>query len=262
MNDSHRTPSSSTSGTAAAPAVTPALRAWIVEQAQANVAAPALLESMLSVGWDKSVALDAIETTLRAHLGGLAHPQDALRVAGVPVPEPALQSSPGYIDAGDRRVNVLLSMHQPRIVLLGNFLSEEECDALIVAARPRLGRSLTVATQTAGEEINAARTSNGMFFQRGESALVQTIEERIARVLHWPIENGEGLQVLHYRPGAQYQPHYDYFDPAEPSTSGILRRGGQRVGTLVLYLNTPEQGGSTTFPGIQLEVVAQRGNAV
>ena len=57
----------------------------------------------------------------------------------------------------------------------------------------------------------------GMFFQRGESALVQTIEERIAKLLQWPIENGEGLQVLHYRPGAEYKPHYDYFDPTNPA---------------------------------------------
>jgi prolyl 4-hydroxylase len=37
-------------------------------------------------------------------------------------------------------------------------------------------------------------------------------------LLHWPLENGEGLQVLHYGPGAEYKPHYDYFDPAEPGT--------------------------------------------
>ena len=101
------------------------------------------------------------------------------------------------------------------MVVFGNFLSPEECDALIAAARPRMARSLTVATQTGGEEVNDDRTSDGMFFQRGESALVQTIEERIAKLLQWPIENGEGLQVLHYRPGAEYKPHYDYFDPHE-----------------------------------------------
>ncbi len=72
------------------------------------------------------------------------------------------------------------------MVVFGNFLSPEECDALIAAARPRMARSLTVATQTGGEEVNDDRTSDGMFFQRGESALVQTIEERIAKLLQWP----------------------------------------------------------------------------
>src|SRR5690606_32951543 len=124
----------------------------------------------------------------------------------------------------------------------------EECQALIDAARPRMARSLTVATRTGGDEVNDDRTSDGMFFQRGENAVVQRLEARIARLVDWPIENGEGLQVLHYRPGAEYKPHYDYFDPAEPGTPSIVRRGGQRVATLIVYLNDPARGGGTTFP--------------
>jgi prolyl 4-hydroxylase len=121
---------------------------------------------------------------------------------------------------------------------------------------------LTVATETGGDEVHDDRTSNGMFFTRGESELARRIEARIARLLNWPVENGEGLQVLHYRPGAEYKPHYDYFDPAAPGTPTILKRGGQRVGTVVMYLSEPEKGGGTTFPDVQFEVAPKRGNAV
>lgn len=179
-----------------------------------------------------------------------------------PLPDVDLGSSPRSVDAGDRMVQVLASLSQPRVVVLGGLLSEAECDGLIAAARPRMARSLTVQTQTGGEELNPDRTSNGMFFNRGESELVQRIEARIARLLAWPVENGEGMQVLNYRTGAEYKPHYDYFDPTEPGTPTILRRGGQRVGTLVMYLNEPTLGGGTTFPDIGLEVAPQRGNAV
>ncbi|WP_199740086.1 2OG-Fe(II) oxygenase [Acidovorax sp. FJL06] len=241
-------------------AITPELRRWIIEQAQAGHAAPVVLQSMRDAGWDEDVAADALEITLQDHLNELAV-QQGLPPA-VPVPEPQLAASPAQVDCGDRTVNVLLAMAQPRIVVFGNLLSPEECDALITAAEPRLARSLTVATKTGGEEVNDDRTSDGMFFQRGETPLIQRIEERIARLLDWPIENGEGLQVLHYRPGAEYKPHYDYFDPGEPGTATILKRGGQRVGTLVMYLNTPEKGGGTTFPDVHVEVGPQRGNAV
>jgi prolyl 4-hydroxylase len=101
-----------------------------------------------------------------------------------------------------------------------------------------------------------------MFFQRGEHGVVQRLEARIARLVNWPEENGEGLQVLHYRPGAEYKPHYDYFDPNEPGTPTILRRGGQRVATLVMYLGEPEKGGGTTFPDVNLEVAPKRGHGV
>ncbi len=246
--------------TANIPGVTPELRAWIISQAEAGHQAPALLRSMVQAGWSEDLASAALEATLREHLNQVAI-QKGLPSA-VPVPEPDLGDSPNLIDAGDRQVSVLLAMANPRVVVFGNLLSDEECDALIAAAEPRLARSLTVATRTGGEEVNADRTSDGMFFQRGESPLIQRIEARIARLLRWPLENGEGLQVLHYRPGAEYKPHYDYFNPGEPGTPTILRRGGQRVGTLVMYLNTPQQGGGTTFPDVHLEVAAQRGNAV
>lgn len=241
-------------------AITPELRRWIIEQAQAGYAAPVVLKSMRDAGWDEDVATDALEMTLQDHLNELAV-QKGLPSAS-PVPEPRLDDAPATVDCGDRVVNVLLAMAQPRIVVFGNLLSPEECDALIADAAPRMARSLTVATKTGGEEINDDRTSDGMFFQRGQSPLIQRIEERIARLVNWPIENGEGLQVLHYRPGAEYKPHYDYFDPAEPGTPTIVQRGGQRVGTLVMYLNTPEKGGGTTFPDVHLEVAPQRGNAV
>ena len=47
---------------------------------------------------------------------------------------------------------------------------------------------------------------------------------------------------------------------ADPGTA--LRRGGQRVGTIVMYLRTPERGGGTVFPDIGLEVAPVKGAAV
>jgi prolyl 4-hydroxylase len=240
--------------------VTPELRKWIVEQAQAGHSAESVLKAMLASGWSEDVAVDAMESTLRGHLEGQAQAQGL--PAAVPVPDPALDESPLYLDAGDRRVVVLQSMYNPRVVVFGGLLSDEECAQLIELAKPRLARSLTVATKTGGEEVNADRTSNGMFFQRGENELVRRIEQRIAKLVNWPEENGEGLQILQYGPGAEYKPHYDYFDPAEPGTPTILRRGGQRVGTIVMYLAEPQKGGGTIFPDVHMEVAPKRGNAV
>lgn len=240
--------------------ITPQLRQWIVEQAEGGHSAEAVLKSMLDSGWSEDVAVEAMESTLRGHLNQKAVEQGL--PAAVPVPEPALAEAPLYLDAGDRQVCVLQAMGNPRVVVFGGLLSDEECTALIELAKPRLARSLTVASKTGGEEVNADRTSNGMFFQRGESDLIRRIEARIARLVNWPEENGEGLQVLHYQPGTEYKPHYDYFDPAEPGTPTILKRGGQRVGTLIMYLGEPEKGGATVFPDVHLEVAPKRGNAV
>jgi prolyl 4-hydroxylase len=240
--------------------ITPQLRQWIVEQAQAGHTAESVLKSMLASGWNEDVAIEAMESTLRAHVEETAV-QQGLPPA-VPVPDAKLDESPLYLDVGDRKVCVLQAMYEPRVIVFGGLLSDAECEQLIELAKPRLARSLTVATKTGGEEVNADRTSNGMFFQRGENELVRVIESRIARLLDWPEENGEGLQVLHYTPGTEYKPHYDYFDPNEPGTPTILKRGGQRVGTVIMYLGEPEKGGGTSFPDIHMEVAPRRGNAV
>ncbi|MGV3499252.1 MAG: 2OG-Fe(II) oxygenase [Hydrogenophaga sp.] len=254
--------------------VTPELRRWIIEQASAGFSPESVLKAMLDAGWEESVAEKALERTLLDHLSTVSPQQlsavapevrEAVQAAlgtGVRVPTIDLAGSPRRIDAGDRWVDVITHLNHPRVVVLGNLLSAEECDAIIELAKPRLARSLTVQTATGGEELNPDRTSNGMFFNRGQTPEVTAVEERIARLVGWPVENGEGLQVLHYRPGAEYKPHYDYFDPDEPGTPTILKRGGQRVATLVMYLNEPTRGGGTTFPDVGLEVAPVRGHAV
>ena len=270
--------------------VTEELRQWIVAQAEAGCLPEDVVRAMVASGWHEDVAVEALENTLREHLQSLragtsaaqrarpVHPVAPARPAqpgrpqavpevgapgaGVPVPEPALHDGATALMADGHLVQVQMSLRLPRVVLFGGLLTPEECDALIALARPRLARSETVDTATGGSEVNTARTSDGMFFERGETPLIDRIERRIAALLDWPLERGEGLQILRYRPGAQYEPHHDYFDPAKSGTPRILERGGQRVGTLVMYLNTPARGGDTIFPEAGLSIGPMRGSAV
>jgi len=239
---------------------TPELCDWIIAQARAGCRPEDVLKAMCDSGWEEPVAVAALEETLQTYLE--AHAKQVGLPPVVAVPEPALEESPVALLAVDREVKVLASMRNPRVIVFGGLLSDEECDALVEQARARLVRSETVDTRTGGSELNEARTSDGMFFERGETPLIARIEARIAALLDWPLVNGEGLQILRYRPGAEYKPHYDYFDPAQPGTPRILERGGQRVASLVTYLNTPAKGGATTFPDVALEVAPVKGNAV
>jgi prolyl 4-hydroxylase len=184
------------------------------------------------------------------------------RASAAPLPELDLLPQATRVLAVDREVDVLVTLQHPRIVVLGGLLSGAECDELVLLARQRLSRSETVQLDTGASEVNTARTSEGMFFDRGENAVCARVEARLAALLDWPVERGEGLQVLRYGVGAEYKPHYDYFDTSQPGTPAILRRGGQRVGTVVMYLNTPERGGATTFPDAGLAVNPVKGNAV
>ena len=253
-------------------ALTAELKTWIIEQASANRPPQEVLTSMLASGWDEDVAIAALEQTLTAHLGGLPVDMTADLAAALArsrklpavtvVPDPLPNGTRSAVWAGDREVEVIVNLTDPRVVVFGKLLSDAECDEIIALARVRLVRSETVQTSTGATEVNEARTSQGMFFDRGEHPVCKRIELRMAALLNWPVENGEGLQVLRYGPGAEYKPHYDYFDPDQPGTPTILKRGGQRVASLVCYLNTPALGGATVFPDVKLDVAPLKGNAV
>ena len=250
---------STTSSAAAVQVVTEDLRRWIIAQAEAGCTPETVLQAMRASGWEEDVAIEALESTLTGRLKELGLPVPPTPVA---VPEPALTGQPNALWAVDREVRIVMAMSHPRVIVFGGLLSAEECDGLVDLSRPRLARSETVDNATGGSEVNEARTSRGMFFERGETPLIARIEARIAALVNWPVDHGEGLQILHYGPGAEYRPHHDYFDPAQPGTPTILQRGGQRVGTLVMYLNTPDRGGATVFPDVGLDVAPVKGNAV
>jgi prolyl 4-hydroxylase len=242
----------------AAQHITPDLRRWVASQLDAGALHGDILQAMASTGWGAGLARAALDEALfsRASLASASVP------AAGPMPEPALAEGQNLVVADGHPVRIALSMKLPRVVVFDGLLSDAECDGLMDEARPRLARSETVDHATGGSEVNAARTSEGMFFSRGESPLIARIESRIAALLQWPADHGEGLQILRYRPGAEYRPHYDYFDPAQPGTPAVLRRGGQRLATLVIYLKAPERGGATSFPDVGLEVAPRRGSAV
>ncbi|XP_043722929.1 prolyl 4-hydroxylase 1 isoform X3 [Telopea speciosissima] len=133
----------------------------------------------------------------------------------------------------------------PRIILFRNFLSMEECDYLRAVARPRLQISTVVDTKTGKGIKSDVRTSSGMFLSPEERKypIIQAIERRIAVYSQIPEENGELIQVLRYEKSQYYRPHHDYF-----SDTFNLKRGGQRVATMLMYLSDNVEGGETYFP--------------
>ncbi|MGP1692183.1 MAG: 2-oxoglutarate-dependent dioxygenase, partial [Giesbergeria sp.] len=210
--DEHKPFTFADSGRPATSSASDEVRRWVNEQVAAGVERAAMHAAMATAGWEAAAAEAALGEVLDEPASAPAH-----------LPGPKLSGAPHVLHAAGHAVGVQVAFDRPPLVVFSQLLDAEECAALVDAARPRLAPSLTVQTQTGGEEINADRTSEGMFFQRGENAVVQRLEERIAALLDWPVDHGEGLQVLHYGPGAEYKPHYDYFDPAEAGTASMLR---------------------------------------
>ena len=70
------------------------------------------------------------------------------------------------------------------------------------------------------------------------------------------------MQILHYGPGGEYKAHQDFFEPKDPGSAVLTRVGGQRIGTVVMYLNDVPEGGETAFPDIGFSAKPIKGSAV
>jgi prolyl 4-hydroxylase len=209
---------------------------------------------MIKASFDPSFA----STTVFGYLSGKT---DVADNPGYAYEQPRI--APGnLIHTPDRAVRATLRIEQPLVVFLDNVLSDEECDALIERSKDRLSRSTTVDPASGQDSIIEARSSEGTFFPLNADPLIATIDARLSAIMNLPVENGEGLQILHYHTGGQYTPHYDYFAPSDPGSATHVANGGQRVSSLVMYLNDVEDGGATVFPELKLTVGPKKGGGV
>jgi prolyl 4-hydroxylase len=156
------------------------------------------------------------------------------------------------IKTEDREINIIARLEEPLIVILGNVLSDEECDELIRLSKDKMNRSKIGVTH----EVNEIRTSSSMFFQENENDIITKIEKRISSIMNIPIEHGDGIQILKYTPTQEYKAHFDYFTSTSKATKN------NRISTIVMYLNDVENGGETFFPKLNFSVSPQKGMAV
>ncbi|MBB1473796.1 2OG-Fe(II) oxygenase [Luteimonas sp. MC1782] len=159
-------------------------------------------------------------------------------------------------------VRVAFHNVRPYVVLFNNVLTHAECDQLIAEATPTLERAKVVDSDRGGAKVDDRRTSELTMLLRGTTPLLAKVDARITRITGVPVAQGEDLQVMRYGVGAEYTPHFDYFDLERPGQALHLANGGQRIASLVIYLNDVEAGGETVFPDVGLSVAPAKGSAV
>ncbi|HEY0464428.1 MAG TPA: 2OG-Fe(II) oxygenase [Polyangiaceae bacterium] len=245
----------------------PDLSAWLGQCLSEGQSPAALVQIMIGEGMDPRVARAIVDAFVFARRRGLPLPLDALTLEDEDELPEYVYAEPrlplrARFETSDRSVPVLSRLEQPVVVVLANVFSPEECAQLIEQARPRLVPSTIVNPYSGRDEVAAQRTSLGMFFRLEENPLIARLDRRVAELMQLPLENGEGFQVLHYPVGSEASAHFDFLLPSNDANRASLARSGQRVSTLITYLNEVESGGATTFPKAGLSVLPVRGNAV
>ncbi len=152
----------------------------------------------------------------------------------------------------------------PRIAVVEKFASPEICRWLIERAHPKLVRAQTIDPKTGRPQYEAsARTNSCVAFDVGHMDMVLVmLRARIAHLTQLPTLGFEDSQVLHYAPGEEFKPHFDFLDTAQPGHAAAVASGGQRVVTCLIYLNEGYDGGETAFPTLGWGYKGRTGDAL
>ena len=152
----------------------------------------------------------------------------------------------------------------PRIAVIERFAAPEICRWLIERARSGLVRAQTIDPKTGRAHYeDIARTNSCCPFDVAHMDMVLVmLRARIARLTQLPILGFEDSQVLHYAPGEEFRPHFDFLDTREPGHAAAVAAGGQRVLTFLVYLNEGYDAGETAFPQLGWRYKGRTGDAL
>lgn len=166
------------------------------------------------------------------------------------------------LDAWMRPRDFTLVREEPRVLTVSNFMSAAECERLI--ARTLNLRRADVYDPNSGVGMIAKERSN----KKSEVTLANMdlpflmVHARMSATIGLPNQFFELTNILHYSPGEQFTPHYDFLDPAEPGLQADLQARGQRVVTFLVYLNEGYEGGETDFPKLDYRFKGKTGDAL
>ena len=156
--------------------------------------------------------------------------------------------------------NVVMYSADPIIYVVKNFISEDECKAFIEAASGKLKHSTVISAEK--HVTHPSRTSENCWLEHDANDYLHDVSKRLSILVQMPIRNAEQYQLVHYKKGAEYKPHYDSFDFNTDEGKKNWEPGGQRLITALGYLNDVPEGGGTGFPNLDIEIKASKGDVL
>ena len=151
----------------------------------------------------------------------------------------------------------------PSIRVVERFVPAGICDWIIARAKDRLAPAQVYDAGALKPRQSDTRTNSFAGFDLVNLDLVMLmVRERLAAAAGLPVLAMEAPQVFHYAVGQTFAEHFDFLDSAIPGQAQGLAKGGQRVATLLVYLNAGFEGGETDFPLLGLKFRGQPGDAL
>ena len=141
-------------------------------------------------------------------------------------------------------------------VLYPDFIDDTQANAILNLAKPLFAES-TVVT---GSDTNI-RKSQTAWLDKNDH-VIGTVIKRVCDITNIPFENAEKMQVVKYEPNGFYIDHFDASCDDRKECVEFEKNGGQRVVTMIIYLNDDFTGGTTRFKNLQTEFQPVKNNGL
>jgi prolyl 4-hydroxylase len=145
----------------------------------------------------------------------------------------------------------------PRIREYKDFLSADDCKMLIDYAAPSVQPGMVVDPLGNSVIDYAHRDAFSTHF-KNDNPLIDVIIDRVSNAIDIDKSCFEKITFIKYEPGQEFKFHQDYFVPTESingkesATDIRCKDGGNRISTVLLYLNNVEDSGETIFPWLDV----------
>ncbi len=148
----------------------------------------------------------------------------------------------------------------PRLRVGEGLLPPAVCDWLIAQGAGRLKRAEVaddygVATRVADHRSNSVWVVDVV----QADVVIALVRARISAFVKLPTICFEPPQVLHYGLGEEFKPHFDFLRRSEAEPGDYQ---GDRLMTVLVYLNDGYDGGETAFPRVGLRHKGAKGDAL
>lgn len=149
--------------------------------------------------------------------------------------------------------------NDPEIRLYDNVLNHEQCKGLIKYVLEN-NHSSTVVQKKSGERVPSPSRDSYTAYITDDHPIIQELSKKVCGILNGlDPANFEGWQLTYYKTGGFYKPHFDFFHPDWAGSEPHLKVQGQRLITVLLYLNKPTEGGYTSFPNLGISTLPEEG---
>lgn len=140
--------------------------------------------------------------------------------------------------------------------ILKNFITKEKCNQIINSVQNKL-----IDSEVVGGKHKNIRNSQQYWISKNDP-LVKPMFEKVSKMFNIPFENAEDLQVVRYMPNQYYNEHHDSCCDNNEKCMDFIKRGGQRMLTVLIYLNNEFGEGNTYFKNLNLKVKPPTGDAI